>query len=331
MPSSTEPARDRSTARKTTATTDSDDDMSVKLSPALKALINAPFAKPGPCPAPSAIRDVYARIAQDAAKHNLGPRPWVILSVRRTTHPILATRKPPHTDPRFQAAATFTLNSPDSLPILHNLASSSSSTSPTAAAELIREVGLKCISFNGIPRTINCLNAFHAALPSSITASLSTAPTRTPSSRSLEATTARGRALWDSVYAPLETKLEDKLARAHPDLPVHILHSHYAALLADPPVRGGLPRLGRVMTSVVAVACLRAQTGVAPQVLSHVFGLRKALKDGSCAQDGMSEEEMAAARWLASDEGTEWLLTSVDDISAALGGSNFAQPRESKL
>ncbi|TQV92068.1 hypothetical protein V2A60_004374 [Cordyceps javanica] len=308
-----------------------DDGMATKLSPALKALINAPAARPGPCPAPSQIRDVYARIAQDAAARKLGQRPWVVLS----------------------AAATFTLNCPDALPALHDVASSSSSSasasaSPVAAAELIREVGLKCISFNGIPRTINCLNAFHAALPASVTSRLRTTPTRTPEAATLDDTAARGRALWDSVYAPFEAKLVDKLARAHPDLPVHILHSHYAALLADPPSPSPSPppsspdeaaalppnRLGRVMTSVVAVACLRAQTGVGPQVLSHVFGLRKALRDGTYEQDGMAGDELAAARWLAGDEGGEWLLRSVDDISAALGGSNFAaaaQPRESKL
>ncbi len=131
------------------------------------------------------------------------------------------------------------------------------------------------------------------------------------------------------MYAPFDAKLYAKLARAHPDLPVHILHSHYAALLADPP---GLERgLGRVLTSVVAVACLRAQTGVGPQVLSHVFGLRKALQDGTYAQDGLDEGELRAARWLAGDEGSAWILQSVDEIAAALGGSNFAQPRESKL
>ena len=41
---------------------------------------------------------------------------------------------------------------------------------PAPAAELVREVGLKCISFNGIPRTINCLNAFRAALPADVQA-----------------------------------------------------------------------------------------------------------------------------------------------------------------
>ena len=229
----------------------------------------------------------------------------------------------------IQAAATFTLNSPDSLSVLHNVASSS--TQPVRAAELIREVGLKCISFNGIPRTINSLNAFHASLPESVTSQLSTQPTRTPTESGLLATTARGRALWDSVYAPFEDKLYEKLALAHPDLPVHILNSHYAGLLSDPPrPESSLASLGRVMTSVVAITCLRAQTGVGPQVLSHVFGLRKALEDGSYEADGMGAEELAAAKWLASDEGSEWILKTVDDIAEALGGSNFAT-RDSKL
>lgn len=84
------------------------------------------------------------------------------------------------------------------------------------------------------------------------------------------------------------------------------------------------------MTSIVAVACLRAQTGVGPQVLSHVFGLRKALEDGSWVEDVESE---AGARWLASDEGNMWILESVDAIVEAIGGgngSNFA-PGRAKL
>lgn len=138
--------------------------------------------------------------------------------------------------------------------------------------------------------------------------------------------TERGRGLWDSVYAPFENKLYEKLALAHPDLPVHILNSHYAGLLSDPPAseRNSLANLGRVMTSVIAISCLRAQTGVGPQVLSHVFGLRKAMDDGTYKADGFNEEDEAAARWLASDEGSEWILKTVDEISAALGGGNFA-------
>ena len=227
-----------------------------------------------------------------------------------------------------QTAATFTLNSPDSLPALHALAAAEEGQDETLAAEFIREVGLKCISFNGIPRTINCLNAFHASLPRHVQSSLCTTASRTPTAQTLDDVAARGRRLWKSIYAPLERKLLDKLAQAHPDLPVIILNSHYGPLLADPPAtaRGGLATTGRVITSVVAIACLRAQTGVGPQVLSHVFGLKKAFEDGSSRAEG--EDDVA---WLATDDGLAWILETVDDIVRALGGSNFAAGRESKL
>lgn len=104
---------------------------------------------------------------------------------------------------------------------------------------------------------------------------------------------------------------------------------NYGALLSDPERETGASA-GRVLTSVVAVACLRAQTGVGPQVLSHVFGLRKALEDGSWEGDVEGEE---GARWLASDEGNKWILESVDAIVEAISagtGSNFA-PGMAKL
>lgn len=197
-------------------------------------------------------------------------------------------------------------------------------------AELIREVGLKCISFNGIPRSINCLNAFRASLPASVASGLETRPSRGPTPDTLPAMTQRGRALWDSVYRPFEDKLVAKLGESHPDLPVHILNSHYAPLLSDPEgERGGLARTGRLLTSLVAIACLRAQTGVGPQVLSHVFGLRKAIEDGSYKAEG--QEVVEGAEWLATDEGSEWILQTVDSISKALGGSNFATDPKAKL
>ena len=52
-----------------------------KLSPSLKALVNAPFARPEPTAAPARIRDVYQSIARDAARRNVGFKPWVALSV----------------------------------------------------------------------------------------------------------------------------------------------------------------------------------------------------------------------------------------------------------
>ena len=235
----------------------------------------------------------------------------------------------------------MTMNSPESLTLLYEQAAPPSSTDAEAqaqveaqaiaTAELIREVGLKCISFNGIPRTINSLNAFKASLPPSVAAGLSRVPTREPDVANIDQIRARGRALWDSIYRPFETKLYEKLADAHPDLPVHILNANYGALLSDPEGRGATGAgvagaVGRVLTSVVAVACLRAQAGVGPQVTSHVFGLRKAVEDGSWVRDVESEE---GARWLASDEGNEWILNSVDRIIESISegqGSNFAPP-----
>lgn len=135
------------------------------------------------------------------------------------------------------------------------------------------------------------------------------------------------------MYDPFDRKLIDRLAQSHPDLPVHILGSHYAPLLADPRGEegegeedgaGGLARLGRVLTSVAAIACLRAQTGVGPQVLSHVFGLRKAVEQGWHVREAEGEEESRGWEWLAGDEGSEWILRSVDGIVEAVGGANFA-------
>ena len=87
----------------------------------------------------------------------------------------------------------------------------------------------------------------------------------------------------------------------------------------DPNLR---PNVGRVLTSIMAIGVLRAQSGVGPQVVSHIFGLRKAFEDGTA-----DLEPIEGGKWLASDEGNMWLLEQVDRIITALGGSqgsNFA-------
>ena len=63
--------------------------------------------------------------------------------------------------------------------------------------------------------------------------------------------------------------------------------------------------LSRTLASVVGVACLRAEGRVGPQLTSHVFGLLKAR-----STEGLSEED----RWLASDEGAEWVIRTVDTL-----------------
>lgn len=106
------------------------------------------------------------------------------------------------------------------------------------------------------------------------------------------------------------------------------MNHEYGALFSDPPEKDK-GKVGRVLTSVVAVACLRAQTGVGPQVTSHVFGLRKAFEDGSA--EGEGEEVVEGGEWLAGEEGSFWLLSAVDRIVEALGegrGSTFAPGME---
>ena len=146
----------------------------------------------------------------------------------------------------------------------------------------------------------------------------------------------RGQILWKSIYLPFETKLFDKLSEAHPDLPVHILESEYGNLFADPvsPPHSMPPAatVGRVLTSIIAVACLRAQTGAGPQLLSHVYGLRKAFDDGTYKQD--APEDIQGGQWLAGDDGGIWLLQTVDRIVEAVSqgaGTSFAPGVKAKI
>jgi hypothetical protein len=145
--------------------------------------------------------------------------------------------------------------------------------------------------------------------------------------------------MWNDIYTPFSDKLTAKLAQSHPDLPVHIIENEYGALFSDPASpnidHSVRPNVGRVLTSIMAVACLRAQSGVGPQVVSHVFGLRKAFDNGSAEMEG--EVHVEGGKWLASDEGSVWLIEQVDRIVTALSnqGGGFApgfdSPPKAKL
>lgn len=100
-----------------------------KLGPGVKALINAAHARPGPVPAPRHIESIYKKIEREATAHKLGRPSWLALST----------------------ATTMTMNSPEAMSALYKSASESKSTSEgVEIAELMREVGLKCIGFNGV-------------------------------------------------------------------------------------------------------------------------------------------------------------------------------------
>ena len=215
----------------------------------------------------------------------------------------------------------MTMNSPQSMLELYHFASSlPSAPSAPETAGLMREVGLKCISFNGIPRTINCLGAFREGMPKDVFDKIPSPPTRQLTAENINDSLARGRRLWDSVYKPFEEKLLDRMGQSHPNLPVHIINGHYSNLLSDPASDSPFS-VGRVLTSLTGISCLRSQTGVGPQVTSHLFGLRKAFQDGS------AETDVEGGEWLATDEGNQWILNSIDEIVQALGegrGTTFA-------
>ncbi|KAF7948303.1 uncharacterized protein EAE97_003714 [Botrytis byssoidea] len=282
-----------------------------KLSPSLKALISAPYARPGYAPAPRNIRSVFQKIEEEASANNVGLLSWLTIST----------------------AATMTMNSPDSMIELFRLATKDKDHAHAVkTVEQMREVGLKCIGFNGIPRTINVLGQFRANLPDEIMNSLNKTPSRELTTANVDDAKARGRGLWDSIYRPFETKLLNKLAESHPDLPVFILNS-YSSLFTDPSVSSRPVKIGRVLTSLIGITCLRAQTGVGPQVTSHVFGLRKAFEDGTYKAAG--EEPVEGGEWLADEEGNAWILNTVDKIVEAIGGESggttFAPGIKAKL
>lgn len=59
------------------------DDMSKsKLSPVLKALIGAPFARPNTLPATPKIRSIYKQLKDEALSKEVTPSSWIALSVR---------------------------------------------------------------------------------------------------------------------------------------------------------------------------------------------------------------------------------------------------------
>ncbi|RYO76159.1 hypothetical protein DL766_003868 [Monosporascus sp. MC13-8B] len=282
-----------------------------KLSDAVKALINAGHAKPGYTRASGDVQPALINFASSAKEKKVGLPAWVTLST----------------------AVSATLNCPEAMTSIFHLANSSDSQrAPVQNAELIREVGLKCISFNGIPRSINTLGAFYGSLPSDVASSLSTATAREYTAANVEARKKDGLTLWDQVYLGFERKLLDKLAQSHPDLPVHIINGHYGNLLSDPRGKKTGANVGRVLTSLVAIACLRSQTGVGPQVTSHVFGLRKAYENGDAHAEG--QEPVEGGEWLASNDGNIWMLENIDKLVNVIccgEGTTFAPGMRAKL
>jgi len=136
------------------------------------------------------------------------------------------------------ATATFlTANCPDAVGDLYSFVArrnpptdtrSSSNASDlrpvddrTAKAALMRETGLKCAVFVGVPKVINSLAGLTARLDEDVKTKLTQEPFRTLHNEraGIEQVTTRGKKLFASVYAPHTEKLLAKLGSYHPDFP----------------------------------------------------------------------------------------------------------------
>jgi hypothetical protein len=198
----------------------------------------------------------------------------------------------------------------------------------------MREVGLKCIGFVGIPKVINQLAALRKVVDEDeeLVKALPKEPRRKITDSELQPVQKAAWELWDDIYTPLSEKVVDVLGHSHPDLPVFIVDSEYGPLFAPPHTFKSIAapawEVNRLRTSLVAIAGLRAQGGVGPQVTSHVWGLLKSKK--SIAID---DEHREGLEWLASEQGAEWAVRLVDNICLAVEGADQeeAVSRQSKL
>lgn len=282
-------------------------------------------AGPAPGPPPQGLLETLRKVKREAESRGLGWGEWLSIAT----------------------ATMVTLNSPSSLTILHRFAAGSGAFQPDPAvvpalnlqqrvdrALLMREVGLKCIGFVGIPKVINNLAALRKAVDEDkeLASALPTAPRRKIVESDLANVHRAAYSLWDDIYQPHSEKLLKSLGHSHPDLPVFILEGEYGPLFS-PPHKFRLSEkepeweVGRLRTSLVAISALRAQGGVGPQVTSHVWGLMKA--EPSVPVGHANEKGL---RWLTSEEGALWVVEAVNELSQVVEGSEVQQDgRQSKL
>lgn len=270
-------------------------------------------AHPAP-PAPkSLLQEAFLGLRSDAESKGVGWGEWLSIAT----------------------ATMVTLNSPSSLAALHHFAANGSSSSQAKLeldqrvqrALLMREVGLKCIGFVGIPKVINNLAALRKAVDedSELSQALPTEPRRRLEGSDIPSVKKAAYNLWDDIYQPHSDKLIGILGQSHPDLPVFILDGEYGPLFSPPHTfRAGASEpsweVGRLRTSLVAIAALRAQGGVGPQVTSHVWGLIKA---GPSIPAGCENEE--GLKWLTTEQGAEWVVKAVNGLSEVVEGHAGAE------
>nr|GAT53961.1 predicted protein [Mycena chlorophos] len=286
------------------------------LPPAVKQLLTLRNPNPLPAPADHKLRSVLTKTYRSAVDRN-ATTAWLVLT----------------------ACALTTVNRPPTMAQFYNfirpsdadsrsLGASSSLGEIVNKAALVREAVLKSVIFVGVPRVILSFAAFNEAMDPDVRAALRTASLRDGTPQNIDETVERGKALWRSIYRPHDEKLHDKLGSYHPDFISFIIQSYGTVLSPlpgatrsalnlsgrDDPHQGNL---SRAQGSVVGIACLRAEERVVPQLTSHVFGLLKARYE---------ENQSPEDEWLSTDEGTEWVIRTVDDLVEVVR-SEDASPR----
>ncbi|TFK43345.1 hypothetical protein BDQ12DRAFT_662025 [Crucibulum laeve] len=274
------------------------------LPPSIKHLLTLRNPNVLPSPPLSKLNSVFTSTLRDA-KLKKAETGWLVL----TTCTLLTANRPSAVGHLYKFA---TRNSLDN----NKIQTSLDVPSAVNKAALMRESALKSVIFVGVPRVILSLAALHEALDDDVKNALRTNSRRTATSDNIESIVMRGRALWDSIYAPHADKLHDKLGSYHPDFISFIIQSYGSVLSALPGATKTYSEtsslqdldqgnLSRALGSVVGIATLRSEERVGPQLISHTFGLLKAR---------YTENQNAEDAWLSSDEGTEWVIRTVDEI-----------------
>ncbi|KAL4402173.1 hypothetical protein ACI68E_001825 [Malassezia pachydermatis] len=255
------------------------------------------------------LRELFDRLATDSKAHGVGWGEWLTLST----------------------ATMFALNSPGSLKAMHAyVMQDQGELRPLAErvdrACLMREAGLKCLGLIGTPKTINNLAALRAMVDAdeALAEAMPTEARRDIQPQQWAKVVQAGSDLFDDIYAKQSQKLRGVMAHSHPDLTPYILQCEYGPLFAPPPMFLGTSEpsweVNRLRMSLVAIASLHAQGGVAPQVVSHIYGLLRARP--SIEQiEGPSQRGL---EFLTSEAGAEWAIRMINEICRVVDGSDDA-------
>ncbi|WFD31624.1 protein S-acyltransferase [Malassezia sp. CBS 17886] len=273
---------------------------------------------PRPAPRAALLDDLFRRVSDSAAERRVAWAEWLSVCT----------------------ATLFALDSPGSLRVVHRFAMRADEGSGVRPLEervdracLMREVGLKCIGLIGTPKAINNLSTLRSVVDedAELARAMPTDPRRDLSTPEWNQAKAAGNKVFDSIYLDKAEKLRQVLSKSHPDLAHYIVSHEYGALFAPPPMytadgadAAPLPWEGtRQRMSLISIAALQAQGGVAPQVTSHVYGL---LRSGPSIEH-VSDPAREGLDFLTTPDGATWVVETVNEICRVVDGAE-EQDRE---